>query len=98
MDFIKENNLDAKEVNIELHATDRPKEGMHKGRFNLPTAPKISVLLPKTISADSERTIVCKTIQSGPLNDKGDLQFFQDYHRSYPPLMYPILFPFGTDG
>ena len=27
-----------------------------------------------------------------------NLQSFQDYHRSYDPLAYPLFFPRGTDG
>lgn len=31
--------------------------------------------------------------QTGSYN----LREFQDYHYSYDPLQYPLLFPFGTD-
>ncbi|KAL7555308.1 hypothetical protein ACHAWF_019019, partial [Thalassiosira exigua] len=95
MDYIRQNNLDVKEVKIELHATDHPVEGMHQGRLNLPTAPEISLLMPSNMPMNSQRTIVCNTVQSESGND---LVFFQDYHRSYSPLMYPVLLPFGTDG
>ena len=30
--------------------------------------------------------------------DRPSLKFFPDYHRSYDPLQYPLIFPFGTDG
>ena len=44
---------------------------------------------------NSEQSIVCSARDSKVENN---LSFFQDYHKSYMPLMYPLLFPHGTDG
>jgi hypothetical protein len=78
-----------------LHSTDRPEEGIHPGRHHLPTAPEVSILLPVNVPVNSERSIVCSARGSEGSNN---LSFFPDYHRSYMPLMYPLLFPHGTDG
>jgi hypothetical protein len=91
--------LDRLEVNptelcIQLHATSRPGNGEHPGRYHLPTAPEISLLMPTNPPADAMRSIICAVRQG----NENLLQTFQDYHRSYDPLQYPLIFPYGTDG
>lgn len=96
LDYIEENNLNPEELRYELHATDKPPEGQHPGRYNLPSAPEIAMLMPTTIHNNAERSIVCSLRQSS--DDQNELRYFPQYHRSYPPLAYPLLFPKGTDG
>ncbi|KAL7542017.1 hypothetical protein ACHAXR_012464, partial [Thalassiosira sp. AJA248-18] len=104
-EYIQNNNLNPEEVRLELHATTSPQPGIHNGRLNLPSAPEISLLLPVHQPMDAQRVVVCSARQTAAsfqrfrnegIND--DLEFFQDYHQSYMPLMYPLLFPHGTNG
>ena len=92
---MEQNNLNPSDLSIEIHSTKKPADGHHQGRFHRPTAPEISLLLPNEIPQNAKRTIICSMRgQSGQYN----LREFQDYHRSYDPLQYPLLFPYGTDG
>ena len=94
-EYIQQNNLNPDELQIELHAVDKPAPGQHIGRLHLPTAPEIALLLPTSIPRNSERRVVCNVRSN---NSNNDLQFIQDYHRSYIPLLYVLFFPHGTDG
>jgi hypothetical protein len=61
-------------------------------RYNAPIVDEVAVVLPGDDGhARNPRDIV--------LHPRGgDLQFIHDHHRSYAPLHYVLLFPFGTDG
>ena len=50
--------------------------------------------MPEELKGNEKRSIVCSMRGGGQYN----LRTFQDYHRSYDPLQYPLFFPFGTDG
>ena len=83
---------------FELHSTDKPSNQEHHSvRYHLSAAPEIAIFLPGNFQAETTRTIVCAVRQ--PSNETfNNLQSFQDYHRSYDPLAYPLFFPRGTDG
>ena len=98
-EYIQRNNLSPENLNLELHATDKPPPGHHKGRYHLPTATEVSLLTNINPAPGAHRTVVC-SVRRRILNaeDHRDLRFFQDYHRSVTPLTYMLLFPEGTDG
>ena len=58
-EFVQTSDIDPTEVSIQLHATDRPTNNQHPGRYHLPTAPEISVLMPGEIRGNQSRSIVC---------------------------------------
>ncbi|RDD35816.1 hypothetical protein TrispH2_012128, partial [Trichoplax sp. H2] len=92
--------MDAGEIPEDIHIginADRRPPTEHARRFSLPTSTEIAVLLPtESYASHDERTFVCsfRAQQDSRIN----LQFLKDTHRSYDPLCYPVLFPFGTDG
>ena len=93
-EYIEDNNLNPLDLNFEIHATETPPNNAHPGRYNLPTVSEVSLLMPNVIPHNVERSVVCPIRDSG----HGGIRSFSDYHRSYDPLQYPVLFPFGTDG
>ena len=84
-----------KEIFITIHADKKP-ERDHARRYNLPTSNEVAILLPNHNTPAQNRTIVC-ALQVQENGNRG-LQSFSDTHRSYDPLSYPLLFPYGTDG
>ena len=94
-EYVEQNNLNLSDLSIEIHSTERPADGHHQGRFHRPTAPEISLLLPNEIPQNAKRTIICSMRQQ---SRQYNLREFQDYHRSYDPLQYPLLFPYSKDG
>ena len=86
-----------KDVLIAFHADHRP-AGEHQGRFNLPSVSEVAILMPNDARANNKR-IVCSTyIQQVGDGGAAILKYFDDTHRSYDPLQYPLIFPQGTDG
>ena len=68
----------------------KPKDkNLHKGRFNNPTCNEISVLIANNQA--NPRDIII------PFRNNS-LKYINEYHRSYDPLQYPLLFPYGTPG
>ena len=65
-------------------------------RTVLVTCSEISILMPDEISGNEERSIICSMRARD--HDRFPLRVFPDYHRSYDPLQYPLMFPDGTDG
>ena len=66
----------------------------HRGRYNLPTADEVAVILPGVDgdnSQYSQRDIVLQ-------KRAGDLQIISDLHPAYVPLYYVLLFPYGENG
>ncbi|RDX54250.1 hypothetical protein OH76DRAFT_1539705, partial [Lentinus brumalis] len=59
-------------------------------RYNLPTADDVAILLPGQEGGDY-RDILLRT-RAGPL------ERIHEGHPAYAPLMYPLLFPYGTSG
>jgi hypothetical protein len=99
VEWIRATNQNPEEVHIQLHETEKPSGGQHPGRYHLPSAPEISILLPsREQMATSRSSIVCSVRPQ--VNDNGteSLQIIRDHHRSIWPLLYLVLFPYGTDG
>ena len=98
-EYIQREGINPEEVQIQLCATERPQDGHHAGRYHLPTALEVALLKDVNPPVGAHRSIVCSVRQRQLTNDdRKDLKRFQDYHRSYTPLTYPLLFPHGTDG
>ncbi len=76
------------DVNLVIHADKKPAKE-HRGTYNLPTGSEVAVIMPGNQAAPLD--IVLKT-------KSGELQRINSLHRSYDPLHYVILFPFGEDG
>jgi hypothetical protein len=97
VEWIRQNRIHPEEVQIQLHETEKPGQGQHVGRFHLPTAPEVSVLLPSREQMSiSKSSIVCSVRPQVGINGYDSLQIIRDHHRSIWPLLYPILFPHGT--
>ena len=81
-------------IKVVLHADKRP-DKEHPGRYNLPSSSEVAILLPEELEQQPKsRVVICSYRDEG----RQQLQFFNDTHRSYDPLTYPLLFPYGTDG
>ena len=96
--FIEENNLNPEELSIVMHATDKPPSGHHAGRYHVPTAPEIALLKDINPPEVSHRSIKCNVRGEQQEGHQDKLTKIQDYHCSYIPLIYVLLFPQGTDG
>ena len=76
------------EVKMIINAEKRP-TGEHLRRYNLPSSSEVAVIMSG--EQISNRDVV--------LNARnGVLQRITEVHRSYDPLHYVILFPYGTNG
>ncbi|KAG7159266.1 putative Helitron helicase-like domain-containing protein 3 [Homarus americanus] len=64
-------------------------QGEHARRFNAPTGAEVAILMSN--EPTENRDIVLQLKQGG-------LRRISELHRSYDPLMYPLFFPYGTDG
>lgn len=81
-------NRPTNDLKLIIHADAKPLNE-HRGRYNAPIVDEVAVLL---IDEDKgPRDIVLNTRD-------GRLQRVSEIHRSYDPLQYPLLFPFGNDG
>ena len=76
------------EVQMLLTANRKP-SNEHRRRYNLPTTSEVAVILPGEQTSNLD--VVLQT-------RGGHLQRINELHRSYDPLHYVILFPYGTDG
>ena len=85
------------DVKLSIHANETPSSLKHKGRLNAPSVNEIAILLPSddVITKNHKRYVTVNYRQKG---DRDELQFIPDYHRSYDPLQYPLIFPRGQDG
>ena len=63
--------------------------GEHSRRHNSPVSDEIAVLMPNDNM--SNRDVVLHYRDGG-------LRHISELYRSYDPLQYPLLFPYGTDG
>ena len=66
----------------------------HRGRYNLPTADEVAVILPGVDGGNSQysqRDIVLQ-------RRAGDLQIISDLQPAYVPLYYVLLFPYSKNG
>ena len=86
------------DVQLSIHGNESTSKAIHAGRLNIPTVNEVAILLPESnvISKDHNRYITVNYKQKP--NDYKQLKFIPDCHRSYDPLMYPLIFPDGADG
>jgi hypothetical protein len=64
VEWIRQKRIDPEEVQIQLHETEKPGHGQHAGRFHLPTAPEVSVLLPSRGPFQSHQLYVQSALNS----------------------------------
>ena len=85
------------DVKLSIHANEPAGTLVHKGRLNAPTVNEIAILMPNedALTANHEHYVTFNYREKG---EKGEIKYIPDYHRSYDPLQYPLLFPDGQDG
>lgn len=81
--FAATQNIDPEEIHFGLNATQRPSNGHYPGRYNLPAAPEIPILMPNAIDNNATRSVICSVRGH---SHRTDLQIFPDHHQSYDPL------------
>jgi len=82
-------------VSLELLADRRP-TNEHRGLYNLPTTnEEIAILIPGETRA--ARSVVVQP-RAGADRSVTGLQLIPETHRSWDPLQYVLLFPYGTEG
>jgi hypothetical protein len=96
-----EKNLKGKvwDVKLSIHGNQSVAGSTaHRGQLNAPTVNEVAILMPseESITAEHKRCVVMNYKQRPGEKDK--LQFIPDYHKSYDPWMYPLIFPDGQDG
>ncbi len=90
-EYIEENDLNPEEYAVVL--LDKVPTDQHPGRFNLPTAPEIALLLMDDVPVNAQSKVVVVSVRD---NGEGNsLQFIPYEHVHYETLMYPLLFPDG---
>eukprot|EP00922_Rhytidocystis_sp_ex-Travisia-forbesii_P045879 GHVS01068427.1.p1 GENE.GHVS01068427.1~~GHVS01068427.1.p1 ORF type:complete len:300 (+),score=17.64 GHVS01068427.1:502-1401(+) len=80
-------------LRIGLHADKKPAAG-HPGCVNLPSNTEFALLTP-TQQSGSKRLVITDLRSGGK---SSSLRLLDETHRSYDPLQYVLLFPYGTDG
>ena len=58
MSTYNEKKLSPENLNLELHATDKPPPGHHKDRYHLPTAAEVSLLTDINPAQGAHRNVV----------------------------------------
>ena len=97
-EFIQNHGLNPEEIEIELlEPTDLPYSGYHDGRLHLPAAPEVAILIDPDFHQASVRPFLC-TMRNQHGDSENHTKIFPVHHRSYIPLAYPLLFPYGTHG
>ncbi len=76
------------DLNLVIRADKKP-EGEHSRRYNSPTGSEVAVILPGEQVEHLDVVLQTKA---------GEIQHINAMHRSYDPLHYVILFPYGDDG
>ena len=95
---LRDSNIPLDDIKISLKETPSVMAGEHSGQFHLPRCPEMAILYPQQVHENSFRQIICKA-RATSLNDgRPRCCFFDDTHQSYNPIMYPVLFPHGTNG
>ena len=80
---------------LAIHANESTESLIHQGRLNAPRVKEVALLMPNEIRPDEKRFLLFNYKEP---DDRVGLEFIPDYHRSYDPLQYPLLFPDGRDG
>lgn len=95
-EHIRTQNLNAEEILLELHETERTQQnqpGDHQGRYHLPTANEIALIMPNNLPANAQRSLVCQVRGSTNI---GSLRTFSHLNGKWDACGYPLLFPYGT--
>ena len=75
-------------IKIVINENRRP-SGEHSRGYNSLVSDEIAVLIPNDNISNRDVVLHYKD---------GGLWHISELHRSYDPLQYPLLFPYGTDG
>ncbi len=86
--YASEISKESPDLKLVIHADKKP-DGEHIRRYNLPTASEVAVIMPGEQAGHLD--IILKT-------KDGEIQHINSMHRSYDPLHYVLLFPYGDDG
>ncbi|KAG7160822.1 hypothetical protein Hamer_G007576 [Homarus americanus] len=86
LEEVRQGNINDKKIVI---WENKRAQGEHARRFNAPTGAEVAILMSN--EPTENRDIVLQLKQGG-------LRRISELHRSYDPLMYPLFFPYGTDG
>ena len=81
-------SADNPDTQIIIEAKKKPQEE-HARRFNAPTGSEVAIIMPGDHIEHLDVILQSKG---------GDIQTINEMHRSYDPLHYVLLFPFGDDG
>ncbi|KAG7177471.1 putative Helitron helicase-like domain at N-terminus-containing protein 2 [Homarus americanus] len=86
LEQVRQGNINDKKI---LIWENKRAQGEHARRFNAPTGAEVAILMSN--EPTENRDIVLQLKQGG-------LRRISELHRPYDPLMYPLFFPYGTDG
>jgi len=90
-----ESGLLPQSVHLELLANQQPSKEQ-RGRYNVPsTNEELAILLPG--ETNGRRSIIVQPRAVSGV-DKPAVQIISETHRSWDPLHYVLMFPYGTDG
>ena len=82
---------------VRLVIDPAPRDNRHRGRFNVPGANEVSVLLADDDDSQVDKhAIVTPMRQVDP--NQNPIRRIPDHHRAHDPLLYPLLTPYGEDG
>jgi hypothetical protein len=99
-ELIHEKKLNPDEVKVCIENTPVNTKTLylqqHRGRYNIPTAPEVSILMPTDLPPETTSRQVVISYRDA-IGDE-QLRSFPDYSGSYDPLQYPLIFPYGTNG
>ena len=87
LEYATEFSSTSPETQIVIGAKKKP-DSEHARRYNVPTGSEIAVIMPGDHLEHLDFILQTKG---------GDIQTINEMHRSYDPLHYVLLFPFGED-
>ena len=86
------------DVNLSIHATESAQTLKHQGRLTGPVVKEIAILMNDSDDLTKEHKRMVTMNYRHKKDDNTHLSFIPDYHRSYDPLQYPLIYPCGQDG
>lgn len=87
-EYIQTEGEGIEDLRVVIHEDKKPLKE-HQRRYNAPTSDEVAILMPNDPTCTRDIVIHLR---------EGPLQRISELHRSYDPLQYPLLFPYGTDG
>merc|ERR1712214_188056 len=85
-------------VNLSIHATESAQTLKHQGRLTGPVVKEIAILMNDSNDLTREHKRMVTMNYRHKKDDNTHLSFIPDYHRSYDPLQYPLIYQCGQDG